>query len=592
MYFKRHLSFSIRSILRSNRASFLKTCFLLKYLIQMNYKFITPLASFIFIAHFISYSQNIEGLRSQDPFTLSGSLGASSVFYNIKGRETARPGFSWMFVGNPVVSIYGITLPFSMTISDQNSHIRQPFNKIGVSPYYKWAKLHLGYRNPVFSQYTLGGHTIYGAGGEFSPGKFKIGLMHGRLYKQINSDPLLLSDPDKFRLPFYKRNGTGFLMAYNNSVTKINFSFFHGLDIASSVNAQTQELIKPAENIVFNFNINQRLSKNLEFGFEYANSAYTENTLSDSINRKFNKFSNIIKTNYTTAESQVYDSHLAYIAESFSLKLRVKQIDPGFQSMGTYYIQNDFRNITIEPFYSFKQKRYSINGSFGFQQDNIKKTNKYQTQRRIGSLGFSAMPWKWSKTDINLSNYNTNMRRGLSEIDSLMKISQTTRSFNITQNFNFINESFAHNVLIIYNNQKLKDNNAGSALYNNYVSNMLSGSYLINYLPKLMNMGLSYNLSKFDFTNNKTKVAGPVISFSTSIFQNKLNLSLSNSFYSTTTNDIKSNRLNIFSLSNSYRVDKRHRFRLSYFNQKSKSLNASSTDFSENKGELGYSFTF
>jgi len=57
------------------------------------------------------------------------------------GKEAYRKPFTWMLTGSPTLSVYGITLPFSFTISEQQRNFRQPFNKFGVSPYYKWAKL-------------------------------------------------------------------------------------------------------------------------------------------------------------------------------------------------------------------------------------------------------------------------------------------------------------------------------------------------------------------------------------------------------------------------------------------------------------------
>ncbi|MBE0652565.1 MAG: hypothetical protein IH594_02135, partial [Bacteroidales bacterium] len=61
------------------------------------------------------FTQNVAELLKSDELKISGRLGASMVFYNVEGRETTRSPFSWMLVGNPVVSYRGITLPFSMT---------------------------------------------------------------------------------------------------------------------------------------------------------------------------------------------------------------------------------------------------------------------------------------------------------------------------------------------------------------------------------------------------------------------------------------------------------------------------------------------
>jgi len=81
----------------------------------------------------------------------------------------------WYLQGSPVITVYGIVLPFSFRLSEQQRDFRQPFNQFGVSPYYKWAKLHLGYRSHNWSTYALAGHSITGVGLELTPGKFQVG---------------------------------------------------------------------------------------------------------------------------------------------------------------------------------------------------------------------------------------------------------------------------------------------------------------------------------------------------------------------------------------------------------------------------------
>ncbi len=559
----------------------------------MNYRLFGLLVFIFFLLSQLSFSQNLEGIKSGGKVKLSGNLGASMVFYHVDGRETNRPNFSWMLIGNPVLSIYGITMPFSMTVSEQQRSFQQPFNKIGVSPYYKWAKLHLGYRNLSFSQYTLGGHTILGAGAEINPGKFRFGFMHGRLLRPVDTNPLLILEPGRYKSPVYKRNGTGFKLGYGTSDNYFDVAYFHGWDILNSIKDQNQEMVKPAENAVFSLTTKQKLSDKYEVGFEFAKSVYTGDIRSDSVDNKLSGFSNLIKSNATTLESNVFDTYLGYNSQDFGLKLRVKQIDPGFRSMGTYYIQNDYRNVTIEPRYSFSENKYSLSGSLGWQKDNLKKTLQYGTNRKIGSLGFSAAPVKWYRADINLSNYNINMRKGLTELDTLMTISQTTRSFNLNQNLIFTGESLAHIIFISYNNQLLKDKNKNTAALSDYTSNMWSGSYLLSVIPKQMNFTVTYNYTSFDLASMKTRVSGPVLTYSSSMLKNSLNLSVSNAFYKNFLDGEENSKLNIFSVSSSYRISRKQRLRLSIYFHKSEGLMGNtSSSFAENKGEIGYSYMF
>ena len=118
--------------------------------------------------------------------SVHGSVAATGIFYNSRGITPRKTPFSYVLNGNLVVNLKGFILPFSFTYSDRNKSFRQPFNQFGLSPKYKWITLHLGYRNINFSKYVLGGHTIFGAGIELNPGKFRFGAVYGRLRKSTN----------------------------------------------------------------------------------------------------------------------------------------------------------------------------------------------------------------------------------------------------------------------------------------------------------------------------------------------------------------------------------------------------------------------
>jgi len=54
-----------------------------------------------------------------------------------------------------------------------------------MSPYYKWITIHVGYRNINYSQFTLAGHTILGAGIELHPGISGLALSPAGLTEQL-----------------------------------------------------------------------------------------------------------------------------------------------------------------------------------------------------------------------------------------------------------------------------------------------------------------------------------------------------------------------------------------------------------------------
>jgi hypothetical protein len=533
-------------------------------------------------------AQDLEKLKTAEKFKISGQLGASMVFYNVDGREANRPAFSWMVVGNPVVTVYGISLPFSFTVSEQQRSFQQPFNKIGVSPSYKWAKLHLGYRNVIFSHYTLGGHSILGAGGEFTPGKFRIGFMYGQLLKPVQINPLI-PDPQTSAIPTYRRNGMAFKLGYGTADNSVDFVLFRGIDVAGSLDDPGQTVL-PGANSVFSVITHQKFLKKILFDLEFANSIYTEDTrLSGDPGKTMPPvYSLLITNNITTTSSNAIETSLGYDSKVFDIKFKFKQLDPGFRSMGTFFMQNNIRNITIEPALSLAKNKYVIGGSLGFQRDNLKNSLAHQTNRTIGSVRFTGNPVNWYRADITYSNYDIAQTAGLNPLDpdnTLNQVSQTTQSINVIQNFSLTGKTISQNLLLSLNDQLMTDhvNNSGD-----FKTLVAMGSYVIGYMPLRMNLSLTYTYSSFDLPGNVSLLHGPSVSWSASMLKSRLNLSLACSRFSNIINDVDSGNISAYSLSSTLKIAKRHIAKLRLYVNNGSGI----SPYTETKGELGYGFIF
>ena len=99
------------------------------------------------------HAQELSTLKDQKPFAINGSLGLSSSFYNVSGIPERQSPFSYGINASATISVYGISMPFSLTWYNHSKKgsFYQPFNQFGISPTYKWLKVHLGYRNLTFS---------------------------------------------------------------------------------------------------------------------------------------------------------------------------------------------------------------------------------------------------------------------------------------------------------------------------------------------------------------------------------------------------------------------------------------------------------
>ena len=124
----------------------------------------------------VTYAQNV----STQAVKVSGGLNAYAGLYQASGIDARNQTTPFGLSGSVNVSLPGgVSLPFSMVLGNQGASFRQPFNQFGVSPTYKWAMVHAGYRNVQFSPFTLAGHTFLGGGFEINPGKLRLGAVYG-----------------------------------------------------------------------------------------------------------------------------------------------------------------------------------------------------------------------------------------------------------------------------------------------------------------------------------------------------------------------------------------------------------------------------
>ncbi len=124
--------------------------------------FLAVIIAWLVLGVVMAQGQDIENLKDAKPLEIKGSLSATAIYFDVNGRKSSRQPFSWLLQGSPVFYIYGIALPVNIVVSEQERDFRQPFNRFGISPTYKWVKLHAGYQNLNFSTYSLAGHAITG----------------------------------------------------------------------------------------------------------------------------------------------------------------------------------------------------------------------------------------------------------------------------------------------------------------------------------------------------------------------------------------------------------------------------------------------
>ena len=548
------------------------------------------------------HAQNLENLKSEKPFSITGTLGGTLSFYHVSGKQASRKPFVWLLTGSPTLSVYGISFPFSFTVSEEQRDFRQPFNKFGVSPYYKWIKLNLGYRSVTYSPYTLAGHSMLGAGAELSPGNFRFGFMYGRLLKAVDPNqqtPAL--DHSQVLTPSYERRAWSMKLGYGTVKNYADLIFLKGWDDPNSLSLDsTNRSLTPAENFITSFVTHQQFARKFHFDLQLSQSLYTDDlnaeTPDTSSHQLLDLFSGLYRTNGTTGTSSAFESSLGYGGTMFSLNLHYKRIAPGYRSMGAYFFQNDLRNITLAPSLRLGQQKYTLGGSIGFQRDNLNNELPATTHRTIGSLTFNAAPSQVYNANITYSNYDMGQSAGASAVDSLYEISQTTQNLALGQNVNITGKALTQNIMLNFNFQKLKDKNSNTANLNSFNSSTLMLNYMLFFINAGLNLSLNFNYTLYKLQNSKNRILGPGAVITKSLLENKLSLSFADNYFknsiTTTGGNDRINGVNRVSLRAGLKPSAHHRFYVRYYLNKSKAITSNIIPFTEQKGDIGYVYSF
>ncbi len=559
-----------------------------------------------------SKAQNVETLfdRFKDtPFKLSGGISANQILYGINGTEARRDPYTYFLTGNLNLSIYGWNIPFSGTYSNQDFQYQtmklMPFNQYGISPYYKWIKIHAGYRSMNFSPYSMSGRTFYGTGVELTPGIFRFSAMYGKLQNAVKPDTVNTQAAYK-RMAYAVKAGIG------KGSDFIDFVVFAAKDDVNSLDTVTIENsgINPMQNLVFNVNASKILFKKVTLSAELGSSALSRNMNSNENTEGipgFYKATDFIMTNRSsTIYKKAVKSSLMYSEEKYSVGLAYEKVDPEYTTLGAYYFNNDFENLTVNSSAKFLENKLNVGLNIGGQRNNLDNDKLSGMKRLVTSVNTNYSPSaKWN-VSLNYSNFSsyTYIR---SEFD---EINQTNPYENLdTLNFTQLTQSAGLNTMYAIGDpadkekrrtislnlnyqkageqQTAQNSNGGSDFYNANIS------YIHGIIPKTLTIttALAGNLSTI--ADNKSFTVGPTLSIGKAFFERTLKTTFSTSYNQLFLNGSSQSRILSFRLNGAYSIKKKHNLGLSVIVLNRNLQQEDNTgNFTEFTGTLNYSWNF
>jgi len=543
------------------------------------------------------YAQNLEGLSKQKPVLISGGLTARTIFYDAIGIPNRRQPFSYIFTGSPTISIFNsFTIPLSFTYSEQDRSFRQPFNQFGMSPYYKWITIHAGYRNINYSQFTLAGHTILGAGIELRPGIFRFGFITGRFNRATPVD----TSSKSFQPFTYSNHGSAGKIGIGKGPNFFEVSMLKAKDDSSSVHPRPEFIgtVTPAENIVIGINGQLKFLKDFTFAIEAATSLYTRNlsnntALSDSANKGITKIlGNFISTNSTTERYNAIQTSLGFHQKIFSAKLQYRRVDPDYKTMGAYFFNSDIENITFAPSLNLLKNKIRFGGSIGFQHDNLKKQKQTTSSRVIGSANLSAELNEHFGVDLTYSNYSNTQLRKTILLGNTFRIAQVSENYSFTPRYILASEKFVHSVVFsanynIFSSVDKTIDNLSDTKSKNYFLN-----YQITLVPKNLTYTFNMNYTDVNSASYEDGNYGVTLGVNKVMKNSKLTAGWLGSFlkglHGKSTGLILNQNVNV-----NYRISKHHSFgtTLSFINNRSQQTLITPT-YSEWQADLNYRYVF
>lgn len=554
----------------------------------------------LLIIHFLYFiNQTNAQDSSKNKIKLSGSINAFADWYSVSGIEARQIPFMYRVTGNPTISYGDFRLPIDFSYGNLENKFRQPFNKLGASPEWKWAKIHLGYRNIKFSEFTLNNHTFLGVGFEANPAFFRFGFVQGRFQKAVKIDTLA----SFFQVPAFQRNGYVAKFGVGKKDNFIDFILLRVQDDLNSLNENEAGFLNPSENAILSINSKLNFFDRLYLSGEFAGSLLTSDLRSDTllydlvIQNRFlentaNEIRKLIEPRYSTSFHFAAKADAEWRSKKFRIGLNYRRISPGYQTMGRFFFRNDVESLSGKIKFALLKNKIRINARGGLERNNIYNQRSKTSNRKVGSLNLFFIPNNNFSLNANYSNF-----QNVQEISTSLSV-DTLELRRISQNAYLMlryskrgkkwNQIFSSRLGF----QALNDggNTSNSDFYKTNAYQFYL-QYQFNY--KKINGGIAPNFTFLKYEN----FFRPYTQFRFGLnlnkrfYQNKLRLFLSNNFILSNYESNSKDKTFNFNFRTSYQFHKKQRlgFRFMYFLHRSNDFTPPS-NFNETRASLYYSY--
>lgn len=533
----------------------------------------------------------ISTIAKSDPLVITGAIGTQNTYrYSSYGTGYASPMSNSLYA-NLNISIYGITMPFSLYFTNDGLDWNYPHLAFRLTPAYKNWRGHFGQSSMAFSSYVMN-TSFNGIGLEYNSKKLRIGAFYGTLRKAINDDP---TDPFA-RQPQYKRVGWGFKAGYGSGRNYIDLYLLRAYDRPNSIDESWRQYISPQENIAIGLKGALSPAKWLSFTANAAVSLFSTDTDApkvDSVSRRFDK---IMDIRYSSMARFAGDANVNLSFPGFSTSITYRFVQPDYISLGTYYMSNNYHSLGVNMNTTLFRK-ISLSGTFSGQSDNLTNEQLYTTRGFIYSANVSTRLGRHINLAAGYNGYTQVQGDGTAHVTDSTRVHRRTSSFTFTPSYMTESTSLVHMLSLSVNYTGNKDLNKYATGESDVKTTAFGANYTLSVKPWSTDFGIT--LSDQESRGYKTKYISRIGTFTTghTFFENNpLNISASVSMiYNEVEHQSKS--LNIGGdLSASFTLKKYHVISTSASFYKYGDVNPSKTTSSLDRTDitvsLNYAYTF
>lgn len=541
--------------------------------------------------------QDVDRISEADPIRLTGGLRLGSQYYNVTGIDERAAPFQFSANGRLNLAIYEqFNIPLSFALGRQRPGFNFPvYRQFGLSPRYKWITLHGGYRNMRLSNFTLNNHTFLGGGIELNPGKLRLAAMSGRLRQGTRE---VAENIDLFfSQPLYNRFARGARVGFGTEENHLDLVYFRAEDRESNVDLPTdRRLPNPAENVVLGAEWQLQLGDHFNARAEVAASGYNRNRgsaelpLEDYPTAQALDF--LFTPRFSAQTGLAIKGGAGYRNGAFSIGLDYERIDPGFESMGTYFLNGDWENVRGRLGFGLFKQKLRVQSSLGRQRNNLDGQRAETSQRLIGSINASLSAGARTSLNLNYANFSQDHRPSvLIAFNDTLRIATTTANYGLS--WSASGKGGKGRPLGTFtataNYQSTDNDNPLNEGFDEVATRFGSLNYSLRLGNATTTFSLGANYTGVSVFGRETTGLGGTFGLRQQLAAGKLSLNLSNTFNRNAVDGLADGFSNALRGNLSWRASKLHQFTLgvSWLERASDQ----GFGFSEQRANVGYGFT-